>query len=1858
MVLIQLISECISSGLDNKIVEDLKKNNGVWNEQEDDGKLEVPAYLIREYGYYFLNNNGFDLSSFVCEFEQENLEHSYLNFASKLVKVVSKLLLNIKLTNFSQDKLYGKIFSKVLDLEHISSEYSYFLEVENMYKHLRLFRDTKFMFNEEELESEIKQSIYSMNKKISNLMERDGQRKEEFCTSLYLSRFKGLRQIMVIISEFLSFIRTGKIFKVNGHEDYSQLDEIFDLMIGNSEYLSSYKSIISDINMKLEETFLGCLDPIGNVNIPLFGDNDQNNQLLNVISNLFRASFGNNKHKRSAKYFGPALDELAEKMLYRVNCDLKISELKEFLKSKKLIVDNSLNISKTILQKLRSISVNNKILMQKYAIFKDYSTNMQGNFSLFNKVADQINTEYLNSLIFFVSEFQVQLQKRYKSLMLILNFSEINAFQWWDGYLNLKIFEDALVEKKLSELSKILDTAISSLIKVNSIESKVVSLLSLELFSRSFKNYKIPDLENILELINDIQKNSKLNILYNSYSINDKLLSEEYLNTETLNFMQSLSQDTKWKRQYNDSCKKLGEYFVNMTMDTKIHDIFNRVDELVYLEVQKYRRELGKFHENMNSANILFVMIIGYNSQYDSIIELIENLMIGETHFEAYVSNYLEMRSCMGHFNSDYSQLNSITSPILREVPDNEIFLNQMTNEILVSKNNLLKLFDESSNNQVIQSIGLVFKTYLIAQIYLSGSLSQTVRSKEDPNISFDDDDFNLLYSSIVRTESFLFKSKGIKPLILPENKLKERVSFLYTIFSSYIQQIFNLKNYITQLNDDKIRKESFQDSPIHFIKLLNSSLDMITENLIQIFEHGSLTKKIERDILGRVETFLFQIKSECEQLFDKLDILYDSENLITTIANGNSISLSQQFVDKIKSISVLDNELNKIEVEDKMASWDFHISASNYPESIILRKEKTNITHSSLDSGCTVAYLDRLESQNESQNAGEYINKTYNVVVIHCVISDAPGETISDFLKRRAFIKDSESVTLPGYIARHIDNEYHLHYLAIDPSLKNTLGILNQLEAQMNQLFVLFPEFYVDYFLNLDIVVISGNKLIIDLNKNVIRIIFNSLVAYNSELSFYSTSFFLYKSKLLVLEFPMDKNGKFTRIRAIGKYSGFGRETPVLLAIVDNHPEFQQDSLSLIRIQKELFQESVSNYIPVYKNLAPLNNARNPTREFAWIVSENSHLLYMLLLRNGVEINRSASEVFNLIYPIALEAQNELQIGVFNAFLNSVFKRKKLNNHIFYDITKNKLFILNDSDSINTKSFDINFSELISEVQFFVNMDYSLTHVLDVPVYESDMSQAIELYLSGSMPRFCSSRRNYMDNSIILNINESFSYRFMLSYRLLINLINPEIKLKVRNLPSQDALRKIFNFGKEFVLDFERLRFTYILPIMDINKAKVSIIKKNMKLSLEKMILYTSYSQLGKFSLDIPSNSIGYNIVIPSTNKKLIVRNDEENFHLNGKKYLIIRYSEDTVISALSTFVKEVLNGRLNIIFLMNGVDLKLLRSNDLLPDNESVQIHRMRGVPIELVLNEHLVRVYAKNYKKENLQLIYDIMSIYQGFDISIVTIDGEYYYYYSLCWDSNNAKPKYCSYVQVFRYLESNIFEKLKLYQTSLNKNISLSVIAEEGEILSPDHIGLNVISRFSGSVLFKGDNYYELYYKSEQYWYMCSFVKEFFKFSSDFPIKAINYDLNVKDVIFRPDFSDCPIPEIPNLVQYNELPHFIILNKYNQESCFIFTLHDSIQYQILSVLINYFLSKKKLFVKYNGIEQLFSPKSILEILSYFKINVLQDSSVITIFLNEISLKHAEIQSAEIVANQIRSIIPNSKIVGINTRGERII
>lgn len=1854
LLLTQLISECTSSSLDTKS-EDLKEVNEVDVVQEG-SNAPVPTHLIREYGYYILNDNGFSQNSLICKFEDENLQLKYINFASTLANVTSKLLLNIKLTNSVQYNIYNKIFSSILHLDGKGSGFHYFLGLKDMYEQLKYIKYKEFTFNEKELESEIKGSMEELDKIINSLSEKMDQTKSEFCMSLYLFRFKGLKQIMLAIRGLLSLILTGETSEINAHLD-TQFNKVFDLITLNIEYLGMYKSTLLEINTKLEETLLGCLDAIGNLNIPLFGGNGQDSQLLDIISKSFRMSFGNDSYKRSASDFGSALDELAEnKVFYRMNCELKVSKLKEFVKSQKINVDNSFNISKKILQDLRNIPINLEIEMLRYTIFKEYSnSNMQG--VAFDKIASQINNEYLRGLIIFISEFQVQLQERCLSLMQILNFTELKgSFLWWSSYFDSAINENILKEDKLTELSRILDIAISSFIKVDSFESKIVNLLSLEPFSKLIRDYKIDD-KNFNELINKVQKHSKLIMLTNSYYSNyGTFTSNGYLDTENSKPLQDLFQNNNMQ-QFEDLCKILRSNSNQLFKNERIRSAFNNVDRTVYLEVQKYRRELERFRANMSSTNILFTTSIGYNDQYNLIFELIEKLLVGERNFEAYISNYLEMRNCIGNLNSDYSQLTGIAHPALREDSEERIFFDPMRNRLLRFRDELMDKFNSLFDERIISSIESVFDTYLNAQIYLSGSLSQMIGSKESPEMPFNKYDFNLLYGSIVRAENLLFKSKGIKPSIFPEKKLKERVSFLYYIYRSYVQQISNLKNYLTEWNNNMIKESTLSKiNPLKFMNLLNFSFDSIKKQLIQIFEHGSLNKNIEREVFGEIETLFLWIKSqEFEKLLDKLDIIYKSEGLIDLIMNGNSISLSQSFINKVESMTVLDSESIKIKVEDKMAPWVSYISASDYPESIPIKKENIKITHLGLDSGCTVAYLDRIENQSKPPESEESSNlhKPYNVVVIHCRISDITGETIPDFLKRRAQVKDSGSVTLPDFVVKQIDKEFYLHYLAVDFSLNYSLKTIYELESTIKQLFIMIPEFDIDYFLNLDKLVISGNRFIIDLNEEFIRTALTSLITYYSEMDFTSFSF-LYKSNVVVLGFPTNKNGKLTRIRMIGKYSGFGGETPVSFAIVDHQP-FQQDSSSLNKIQKGLFQSAISNYVSIYKNLAPLNNSHGQNREFAWIVNERSHILYMLLLRSKIGREGLASKGLGLIYPVADDAQNELQISFANVFFNSISRRRSLNN-LFYDVTKNKLIILNNSDNIRAY-YDIGFSELASDTQLFIDMSISQTSILDVPVYESDISRTTESYLSDSMPLFCSSRRNYHDNSILLNINENFSYSELLSYRLLINIINPKIQLKVRNLPSQYALRKIFNFGKELLLDFEKLRISYNLPIMNINgNIGISTIRENMKLFLKGMIQYTTFSQLERFSLYISPDLFRYKVTIPITNNKSIIKTEDEVFQLNGITYFIIRYSEETIISDLSTLVEEVFNGRTNIVFLMKGLDLKLLKPGDL-PSDSNPQIHLMKRVPIEFIPSERMVRIYASSYDTENLQLVHRIMSLYQGFDLSIVTDHEEYYYFSLLCWDSNNGTSKHCSYIQVFRYLKSNIFEKLKLYQNSLNNNISLSLIAEEGEILSLDFIGLSVISRFGGAVLLKAEKYYELFYNSEQYWDLCSFVQEFYKFSTDLPIKAMNYDPKIKDIIFKPDFSECPIPEITNLNIYATLPHFIKYNNNPQESGFVFTLYNSIRYQTLSILLNYFLSGEKIFIKHEGIEDVSAPESILEILGYFDIRILKDSSLISLFLNEISLKSTEVESAKIVSNQIRSIIPNSTVVGINIRNERI-
>lgn len=1858
LILTTLISGCISSDLVNIHNEGFwETNTNIENGKGNGEKVGVPTQLIREYGYYFLSSNGFSLEPLICEFDREDLEIKYLYFVSELGKTMSKLLLNIKLTNSIVFKAYTDIFKKMLGLEHIRSNYDYFLEIEKMYVRVNDLKINESLYNEEIIESEIQSSLGKISEIISRLSEQNKRTKEEeFCVNLYLFRFKSLKQTMLVVSGFLSSILGKQDSVTTPQLEYPQFNQIFDLITRDTNYLTAHKPAITKLNLRFKAAFQGCLETLGNIDIPLFGGDDNSSPLLDILPDSFKNSLGNGRYKRSAGKFGTLLDELAEKNIYRAKCESIISGLMDFVKSLKIVMDDSLRISKAIMQNLVSTKINSEINVLKYSIFKEYSGNMMQFESLFNKMGDQIGKESLRSLLLFVSEFQFQLQQYYQSMIQIFDFSQVgDSLLWWDNYFNLGVNDNIAMEKKLTDLSKILNIVTSLFNKISLMESKVMRVLSLEKFSRSLKNSGLSNVEYVLGLISHVQTHSRLNIINKSYLMNYvALMDQGLIDSDTSHFMHDLSQSTGIKRSYDDSCEKLKTYFKEMASNSNIREMLYQADRHVFLEVQRYRWELGKLYENKDSANILFIVKIGNIDQYQFIVDLIENLILGETQFEEYVTNYLEMRSCMGEIHFELSQLTAMT-PISRETPELRIFLDPIRNKLLSSRNDLLIKSDDSISNEMIQIIDSTFEMYLLAQLYFPGSLSQAMKSKEIPESPLGKDDINLVYDSIVRTESFLFKNKSIKPFILSKDEFSERVSFLYSAFISYVQQISNLSNYLKKWKEHILKSESlFNAGPTKFINLLNSSLDEIANKLIQMFNQGSLSKNVEKDILEQIEKIFFHLKSkECTELLSKLDTLFKSESLLRRFLNGSLYLLSQKFIDEVKSMSVLDGSL-RLDMEDKMSPWDSQISASKYPESIFVKKAMARFSDSSLGSGCNVAYLDRIGNQNRSNdNTVNDQFDLYNVIIIHCKISNAPGETIIDFLKRRALIKDSGSVTLPGYLANMIDNEFYISYLAVDFSLANSLELLSKLEAKINKLFILIPNLRIDYFLNLDALIISGSKVLIDLNKDLLRKMFSSLITNDSELG--SSSLFLYKSKVLTLELPVYKNGKCARIQTVGKYSGFGGETPVCFAIVmDDFQEFRQDSSILLNAQNGLFQKEVSNYVPIYKNFAPLNTSYGSVREFVWIVSERSHVLYMLLLRNEVEKIHSRSEELSLIYPVAEDAHGQLQISYMNAFFNSIARRKDLNN-LFYDVIKNKLFILSDS-GISTSHTEV-FSEFVSETQLFINLSYSPTHVLDVPIYESEISHAIDSYISGSIPRFCSSRRNYSDNSIVLNINEHFSLQEMISYRLLLNVISPTIKLKVRNLPSQNALRKIFNIGKEYLLDFERLRLSYIFPIKDINdKASLSIIRKNIKTSLEKMIRHTTYSQLSKFTPDISSNSIGYNIVVPTPRNTFVVKNGDEIFHFNGKPYFVVRYSEHTFMRALSDFLREVISGRVQIIFAESGLDLNNLNPSELPSVNNYAQIHLLKGIPIELVPNERLIRIYTNSYETEDMELVHNIISIYQGFDLSIVTKCHEYYYFYLLCWNLNDKTPRLCSYVQVFRYLRSNIFEKLKLYQISLNRNISLSAIAEEGEILSLDSVGQNVISRFDGSILYKGDKFYELYYHSEHYWDMCSFAQEFFKFSSELPIRAINFDASIKDIVLKPNFSECPIPAIPNLINDEKLPHFVTYRN-GPIPGFIFTLYNSIRYQTLSVYINFFLSKKKLFIKHEGIEHISTPESIFEILSYFDIDIIQDTSVVSIRLNEISLRHSEIQSAKIVANQIKSIIPNSAITGINTRREVI-
>ncbi|KAF7457968.1 hypothetical protein HWI79_1534 [Cryptosporidium felis] len=1850
-ILVLVTSLCKSSdlGLQNiqgNFIEDAPR------EQVATG--ELPRKHLDEYGYYFLSDHLQSTNLIHCEDDNKYLEEEYGRVSSVLVVVASKLLLNLQEINMIMNTSFREIATKIFSLDSLISNLKFFLAINNMYELSTSNTSPGFTeFITENLKLEVEGAI-EMTKEILNRLGALSSINEEdlFCKHFYFFRFKGLLQSFIVVKGLLLTMQGEEINTLMPQLD-NTFTKVFDVIIGLKDQFRGYGALISEVNNRLLQSLLYCLNIVQELDLPIFGGDGSDNSFPNTLPGLFASSFGK-RNSRSAYEFGVALDELFLSHIFsRRQCEVQMNDLKQYISSLLAITRKNLAIINVLIQKLGNIQVEKIIKENKYALFDSHRNGLDKE-QLYQKMGDQIISESMRGCLLIISEFSAQLRVNYEGLVELSQFStpvSAKITKWEAHFPNLIRNKDKAKSREARYLSNLIDIVIKNIRKINFLENKALNVLNFNIFFDELEKMGMKSESSFLRsIIGKIQTALRLNrIEFSLVSFSESNQGGD----STSDVLNPREFALDKNDEYQQNCGALGEFAMKKASSDPFWTLLSQVDLLINSAIRKFRLKSKNFSENMTSLKTLMSVITGHD-QASIVSELIQAFLLDGSYFEEKVGEYNQIRNCIGgkRFGFSPTDFSVETDSIdLRKYKKTAYLL---TSDKLSLLNKLLENYDLHILNELVQAAESLLDVHLLSQVYLSGSTSQVLRSKIKGDGSFSDEDLEFIYRTLIRDENRIFTKKNISSVAYKDPRGK--LLTIYSLLNSYLKQLVSFEEFLKQWDFIHVFDDSGSDSnyAIEFLETINTDFDILVGSLIEMFELGLLTARIERDVLNIIGEYSDRIiTSESKKILKKVQSMFEIRNLISTITRGSSYNRSKLLFGEVEARLGLSDNIQG-ESRKGLDNWGMQLDANDFPGSIKLNKRNVIFSDSNLGSGCTVAYLDRDSSLLASKEDG--LGSFYNVVVMHCKITNKPGETINDFLKRRGLIKQSGAVALPQNMEKYLEETFSLSYLAIDPALSNSIVFVSRLESELNQLFALLPEVTTEYFLNLDLILISGPKVTLEMNRNELKRILIEFISLDSELNSGSGSLsFLSLSKLLFSEFPTDKEGNIIKLQSIGKYSGFGGDTPISASFIRDHQLTRGNTSVLDDLRVGLFQKCTSSYLQIYKNFAPLRSSQGSGREFIWIVNERSNILYMLKLRDELEeANLSESEP-NSIYAAAGDAQYQLQISSMNILFNSIVKRKGMNN-VFYDVTKGKLvFLINeqyDLDSFRSLSKNL---DLGLKQTMFKNTVISPSYILDVPVYEAEMIQIVDFFISNSMPHYCFSRRNFYDNSIILNLNDHFSLQEVISYRLLLHTINPSINLRVRNLPSQSALRKILNFGSDFIFDLNKLALSYISTVGIGDDALASVQRYSLA-ALERSIRSSQYRQLSKFTVSIDSNSVGYSIVKPTPNYNNRMNSNYEKIILNGEAYLLIKYSPKTLISSLSSYVDEVFNGRLNIIFSKEGLDLSKISPSDIPFDGNVHMLHLLKHAPIELIPEEHLIRIHAYSYETEDLQLVTGIMSIYRGYNLSIVTRHREFYYFNKLCWDTSTNAPKQCSYVRVFRYLRTSLFEKLKLYQMALNNNAFLSTIGEEKEILSLDDVGLNAVSRFGGSVLFKAEDFYEVYYESGQYWNVCSFVQEFFKSAPGHPVKAINFDANIKEIVFKPDNFECPVPPIPNFCQ-EDLPHFVACDV-SQASLYRFTYIESIRYEVLLSFLNFFLSGKKATIKPEGSDRNLNLESVSEILEFFNIKITDGPTQSIIKLDNVSFKISEFESAAAIASQLRALFPSAVIIGLNPRGEVVV
>ncbi|KAH7648607.1 hypothetical protein FG379_002077 [Cryptosporidium bovis] len=1854
VVFLSIIPGCLSTGTHSQT------NLGTLSERMEEyfdsfkslsNNMEVPAKLIRNYGAYFLENQGFDINPLICEIGGVNINEKFTQISKEYTLNSLKMIISLKLMGSINLEFLSDLFQRMKSLGNINLVSDFYVEILNQIEVANLLND-KYRTHRSYLriiESSLDNSLTSIGEIRKHISEYiDQSNSEFFCKYLYEAKFLALEQNLLIVKTVLYLLDYSDPSKF---EDMfrGKSKDLYNIIANDKEYLSSY--YLADFGSDVGDSLLECIKRSNMFVIP-----DSIGPLKVEIS----------KKLPNGSIFGKLLNEMAnDGDLAFGMCKVKIEKLlKEIELAKQRLISN-LEKANVIAKLVERQSDNGGSRRNRYKLLREYKVSGSNKDILTSGLSSLIESEEIEHVTSFISEVQrISRENMNKIVDLISGGSHeqsLGVFSVDDLRFPLSIFNKQYnYMNKLNELDEVLNSIILLSDMAMEAENRVIRLLNLIPIFHLLEISGPQDQEKILFLKTKINEYTMLKQIQEEYKFDSVLYK---LDPEISEFVSTLiSNMDSGLEEY--SCKTMKDYYSGIT-NFEIRNAMKVIDNNIVKEITHYNDRNYIFTENVDSLGVVLGLnfLVGFDSV--GLGKLILNLLSGELNLRIYIDSYLAVRKCIEKVE-DESSLTTDSGIGLKSLTVSYIkSLNYIRNGAYLEKevNSFDPTLDLREINDEFSMIKEVVEYSYLAKLYLSGPVIKVTSGKGGSNYKFTKREINFIYDSIMTTDNKLFKIKGLTPLLIEKKNVKEMLHFLFSIFSSYRELVSSLDKMIKKKSDEYNSKVEGEVSGFYVSEIIKTAVEELFISLKEMLNSGFVGDLVLKEVSECVNIINGLITPEYSRLFTKMyDLSNSISELISIINNGESMLSIDLFIKSVTDFSIFGTDTIVAPRVDDGRVFITSLNRSNYPGSIIV--ERSRIRPQESDSNCRVAFID-LDVELYKETNGGYTEipvDKYNILTVHCIIQNSPGRTLDDFLKIRSLIKSGGILEIEGHVIDFLTENVHVTFLAVDHTLANSNVYIDDLEMELNQYFLLIPGLNIEYVVNLDVLLFSLKLSNFYNFEKIINYCLDSYMSFESINSSISRSF-LRKSSYVKLLHSTNLLGNVIKLSSIGKYSGFGGETPVLFSFNNVNRGEDPNVDYLINLSRGLFQKSAFNCVTVLDNIAPLKTPSNPVNEYVWVLTERSHISYMMLLRNALINDTISGKLRRTLYAASLDVANQVQINNMNAFFNSLIQRES-NTNMFYDVTKNKLMFLvdNNFDILKSATECIASLKMYSHKNFFENVVSKKTEILNVPVFQIDMKQAVDQYVIGSMPLYCSARRNYYDNSIVLSISTELGINDIISYKLLLRTLDSSLNLRIRNLPSQNALRMIFNVGSEFIMDINNLKYTYILPISDSTDAKkISEIKDLIRTSMREVSLNSLCPSVLEFTPEISLSSIGLEIITPKVDQRLKTTPDSEIFTLNGVSYYVIRYNSSNFLNSLGKYMKELLLGRANMIFASDYTNLE--NDRRYLPQTgSSLLIHLIKGVPIQLVKEEHVLKIYTEKYENHDLSLIHGIMKVYKGYNVSIVTKDLEYYYIYKLCFDESNTE-KECIFVNVFRYVQSNMFEKLSYYQKSLNLNQYFSVIAEENEIISEEMIGLNVITRFGGSVLFRGEDKLELYYYSNQYWDVCAFVKEYYEFSTELTIVLINDDPTVEDVVIESTFVECPTIPIHNLHKRDSIPHFVRLENLNKDGLnayteYVFTLYKPLNYQILASYIEFHLAGHNVALQIEGFDLFIRNKKIGDILNLFSVYVYknaQGSENIT--LKGVSLTSTEIQGAKAVATKLREIYPNSQIVAVNTRDEMI-